>query len=60
MTKKILIHPNGKIPLLSESGDYVSKPRYIISYNVDLWILVSGFWNDNNFWVDSAFWIDEL
>ena len=25
---------------------------------IPLWILLTGYWNDNGLWVDSAFWID--
>jgi hypothetical protein len=25
---------------------------------IPLWILLTGYWNDNGLWVDAAFWID--
>lgn len=25
---------------------------------IDLWILSTGFWNDNKIWIDEKFWID--
>lgn len=60
MADKILIHPNGKIPLILDKNSFVLKPRYINLYDITQWILVDGFWDDDNFWVDSAKWIDEL
>ncbi|MFW6243363.1 MAG: hypothetical protein ACOC2W_04320 [bacterium] len=58
MEKKILIHPNGKIPLVLYRNKMVTKPIFIELKKINQWILVNSFWNDDNYWVDSGNWVD--